>query len=113
MGRSFITILGYNSIEMIRGALENFQNTTTDLEHRRCVKTLFNPGFPGTTEEELKALAVEFGFWYANIPNDGVMGNRNRAIHDYYHMEKGDTYICFDPDVRWQQKGWLTVRKKY
>lgn len=107
--RVFITCLGYNKPAMIRGALENFEETTTDLEHRRCVKTLFNPGFPENSEAELKDLAAEFGWWFTNIPNEGVMGNHNRVIHDYCHMQKGDFYVCWDPDVRMQQKGWLSA----
>lgn len=110
--RDFIVCLGYNSPAMIRGALENFEATTTDAEHRRCVKTLFNPGFPGNSEQTLKNIASEFGWWFANIPNEGVMGNHNRVIHEFCHMEPGDTYTCFDPDVRWQQNGWLSAAKE-
>lgn len=110
--RHFITMLGFNTPAMIRGALENFEATTTDQEHRRCVKTLFNPGYPGNSEQTLKNLASEFGWWFANIPNKGVMENHNVAIHEYCHMEAGDTYSCFDPDVRWQQKGWLTAAEE-
>lgn len=107
--RHFITCLGFNTPEMIRGALQNFEDTTTDSEHRRCVKTLYNPWFPGNLEADLKAIASEFGWWFANIPNEGVMSNHNRVIHDYCHMEPGDTYTCFDPDVRMMNKGWLTA----
>ncbi len=106
--RIFANMLAYNSLEMIRGGLENFEKTTTDLEHRRLVKTVFNPGFPGNSEVAVKALASEFGWWFANIPNEGVMGNHNRVIHEYCHMEKGDYYICADPDVRWDKAGWVT-----
>lgn len=102
-------MLGFNTPEMIRGALENFENTTTDAEHRRLVKTLFNPWYPGNTEEQLRALACEFGWWIANIENRGVVENHNVAIHEYCHMQKGDTYITFDPDVRMQEKGWVTA----
>lgn len=109
--RIFVTMLGFNRPEMIRGALENFEATTTDAEHRRCVKTLFYCGypFPEDNRDELHRLAVEFGWWVTDIPNEGVMANHNRAIHDYCHMRTGDFYVTFDPDVRMQEKGWLSA----
>jgi hypothetical protein len=37
------------------------------------------------------------------------MENWNYCIHELAHMRKGDYLICHDPDVRWQQRGWLTA----
>lgn len=111
--RIFATMLGYNSPEMVRGALENFEATTTDEEHRRLVKTLFWCEYPlpdvETNRRELHAMAAEHGWWVTNIPNRGVMENHNVAIHEYCHLQPGDFYICFDPDVRMQQKGWVSA----
>lgn len=106
-------MLGYNNADAVRGALENFEATTTDAEHRRLVKTIFVCDYPLPSPEsnraELTKLAAEFGWWVAYIPNKGVMENHNVAIHDYCHMQPGDFYITFDPDVRMQQVGWITA----
>lgn len=111
--RIFAVCLGFNTPEMVRGALENFEATTTDEEHRRLVKTLFWCGYPlpdvESNRRELHALAAEYGWWVTDIPNRGVMENHNVAIHDYCHLVPGDFYICFDPDVRMQQTGWVSA----
>ncbi len=111
--RIFCTLLAYNRTHTVLGALENFDNTTTDSEHRRMIKTIFDPGYPLPSQEEnskeLKRLAVEFGWWCTQIPNEGVVQNHNRAIHDFYRMEKGDYYVIHDPDVRIQDKGYVSA----
>lgn len=111
--RIFATCLGFNTPEMIRGALENFEATTTDVEHRRLVKTLFLCQFPFPTPEKnrhaLLDIGAEFGWWTTEIPNEGGLANHNRVIHEYYRMRPGDLYICFDPDVRMQQTGWVSA----
>jgi len=111
--RIFVNVIAYNSVEVVRGALENFEAITTDSEHRRMVKTIFNPGYPlpsvAENETALKKLAHEFGFWFANIPNEGVLGNHNRIIHEFLHMEPGDYYVIYDPDVRIQEKGYISA----
>lgn len=110
--RIFITMLGYNRPEIIRGAMENLEKTTTDAEHRRLVKTVFNVQYPLPSVEENRAatiaLAHEFGWWHAEIPNKGVMGNHNTVLHDYCHPGAGDFYVTFDPDVRMTKKGWIS-----
>ncbi len=107
--RVFITMLGYNTEKMIEGALKNLEDTTTDSEHRSLIKTLFNCGFPGNDRARLKQLAVKYGWWFTDIPNEGVVENHNVAIHNYCHMEKGDYYATFDPDVRMREKGWVSA----
>ncbi len=111
--RIFITMLGYNRADMVKGALENLEATTTDEEHRRLVKTIFLCQYPLPTVEQnrtdLNKLAADYGWWRAEIPNEGVMGNHNRAIHEYCHMSPGDFYVTFDPDVRMQEKGWISA----
>jgi hypothetical protein len=111
--RIFVTMLGFNRPDMIRGAMENLEETTTDAEHRRLVKTVFYCGYPlpdpEANRQAVHRLAEEFGWWYADIPNEGVMGNHNRAIHEYCHMAPGDFYVTFDPDVRMRNKGWVTA----
>lgn len=111
--RIFATCLGFNTPEMVRGALQNFEDTTFDFEHRRMVKTLFYCDFPlpdqETNRRELHKIGAEFGWWVTNIPNEGVMANHNRAIHEYCHMVPGDFYITFDPDVRMQLRGWVSA----
>lgn len=111
--RIFIVCLGYNRHDVIRGAMENLEATTTDVEHRRLVKTVFNCQFPLPSVAENRAktieLAREFGWWHAEIPNEGVMGNHNRAIHEYCHIQPGDFYVTFDPDVRMNKPGWISA----
>lgn len=111
--RVFIVMLGYNRADCVRAAMENLEATTTDEEHRRLVKTVFLCQYPlpsvSQNREEIIKLAAEFGWWHAEIPNGGVMENHNQAIHDYCHMQPGDFYVVFDPDVRMQQKGWITA----
>lgn len=111
--RIFLTCLGHNSAEMVQGALENLEETTSDHEHRRLVKTLFLCQYPLPSENEnrqaLLELGAKFGWWTTEIPNFGVMENHNKAIHDFYRMRPGDFYVCFDPDVRMQQKGWISA----
>lgn len=111
--RIFITMLGYNRPEVIRGAMEQLEATTTDAEHRRLVKTVFNVQYPlGGVDQNREAtikLAREFGWWHAEIPNLGVMANHNTALHDYCHIEDGDFYVTYDPDVRMQKKGWISA----
>lgn len=111
--RHFITMLGFNRAETVREAMINLEETTTDAEHRRMVKTVFLCQYPLPSIEENRAKIIEaareFGWWHAEIPNRGVMLNHNTAIHDFYHMAPGDTYFTFDPDVRLQNKGWLSA----
>lgn len=111
--RVFAFMLGFNRAEMVRGGLENFEATTTDQEHRRLVKTLIICQYPLPSVDENRAellkLAAEFGWWCTEIPNAGVMENHNVCIHDLAHLQAGDYYVCADPDVRWQQKGWLSA----
>lgn len=107
--RVFITQLAFNTEKMIEGALQNLDNTTTDHEHRRLVKTIFDPGYPGNLSENVKAIAARFGWWYCQIPNLGGMANHNTVIHDYCKMLPGDYYVTFDPDVRHQQVGWVSA----
>lgn len=111
--RVFVTMLAYNRADVVRGALEQFEKTTTDLEHRRCIKTIFLCQYPlpsvEENREEIKKLAAEFGWWCSEIPNGGVMNNHNRVIHDFYHMSDGDFYITYDPDVRMQSVGWISA----
>ena len=111
--RVFITLLGFNTPEMIRGAVENFEATTTDLENRRCIKTIFDCGFPignkAENTEKNRQTAIEFGWWHTEIPNESVMGNHNKVIHDFYRMGKGDFYFCFDPDTRMRPTRWMSA----
>ena len=111
--RIFVTMLGYNRAEVVHGAMENLEATTTDSEHRRLIKTLFLCQYPIPSVEENRAellkIGAEFGFWTTEIQNEGGLENHNKAIHDYYRMLPGDYYICFDPDVRMQEKGWISA----
>lgn len=107
--RVFITLLGFNTPGMVRAAVENLEKTTTHIEHRSLIKTIFDPGYPGNDPAHIKAIAVDNGWWHTPIPNESVMGNHNRVIHDFYRMEPGDYYVCFDPDVRMQEVGWVSA----
>jgi len=110
MPRYFIFTLGFNTPEMIEGALQNFEETTTAEENRHAIKTLLHPGFPGNTPEMLSDLAVKYGWWGAvNVPNISIMENWNYCIHSLAHMRKGDYLFCFDPDVRMGKPGWITA----
>lgn len=111
--RVFVTMLGYNRPEMIRDAMVNLEETTTDAEHRSIVKALFPCEYPipdaEANRQELHRLAREFGWVFKDIPNEGVMGNHNQVIHEFAHMGKDDFYVTFDPDVRMQQRGWISA----
>lgn len=111
--RIFITMLAHNRSEVVRGAMENLEATTTDAEHRRLVKTAFLCQYPLPSvehnREEIIKLAREFGWWHAEVPNKGVMANHNTALHDYCHIEDGDFYVTFDPDVRMDKPGWISA----
>lgn len=111
--RIFITMLGYNRAETVRDAMINLEEFTTDAEHRRLVKTVFLCQYPLPSVEENRAKIIkaarEFGWWYAEIPNQGVMANHNTALHDYCHIDDGDFYVTFDPDVRFRKVGWISA----
>jgi len=108
--RYFVFTLGFNKAEMIEGALQNFEETTTAEENRHVIKTLINPWFPGTEREALCSLAGKYGWWGpVDVPNISIMENWNTCIHDLAHMRKGDYLFCFDPDVRMGKVGWISA----
>lgn len=107
--RVFITLLGFNTSEMVREAAINLEETTLPEEQKFLIKTIFDPGYPGNDPKVLKQIAVDHGWWHTPIPNESVMGNHNRVIHDFYRMQEGDFYVCFDPDVRMQGRGWVSA----
>lgn len=105
----YVTMLGYNSAEMVEGAMKNFDET---VEMRQdIVKSLFLLGYPLPSKEENKklllALADKYGWVTHEIPNVSVMENWNVAIHEVHKLREGDYLCCFDADVRMQQRGWL------
>lgn len=106
-------MLGFNRPEMILGAMQNLDDTTTDAENRRIVKTVFDCGYPfpdpALNSVELHKMAAQFGWNVIKIPNRGVVENHNVAIHEHHRLQHGDFYVTFDPDVRMQQKGWVTA----
>jgi hypothetical protein len=79
--------------------------------NHEIVKCFFDPGYPLDDKEENmrlnKQLCSTFGWSYTQIPNEGVLGNHNRVIHEHLNMQNGDFYITFDPDVRMNRRGWL------
>ncbi len=107
--RVFVGMLGYNRPDVIEGAMQNFEETVTPDHH--IIKTLFSCGYPlpDAAQNRIKEreLAAKYGWWNPNIPNEGVMGNWNRAIHEHFYMHPGDFLVTFDPDVRMRNKGWL------
>lgn len=111
--RIFMVMLGFNTPEMIKGALQNVEDTTTDAEHRRLVKVLFNCGYPLPCADANNAVsgeyAANYGWQVVPIENKGVVENHNYAIHEFCHPRKGDYYVTFDPDVRMQQVGWVSA----
>ncbi len=98
-------MLGYNSPEMIEGAMKNFEETV--FPSHNIIKTLFSCGYPLGNRLRERELAAQHGYHNPDIPNEGVMGNWNRVIHEHFLMHQGDMLVTFDPDVRMQQKGWL------
>lgn len=111
--RIFITTLGYNRAEMVRGCFENLNQMTLLSEQDKLVKTLCVLGYPLPSPEEnrveLLAIAERFGFSVVEFPNVGVMQNWNTVIHDHLKMETGDYLVTWDPDVRMQQPGFLSA----
>ena len=111
--RIFVTMVGYNRHDVVRDAMQSLEDTTTDAEHRRLVKTVFLCQYPIPSVDVNRAkiieAAKEFGWWYAEIQNQGVMANHNTALHDYCHIDDGDFYITYDPDVRFKKVGWISA----
>jgi hypothetical protein len=109
MSRIFVGMLGYNHHLSVEAGMKNFEEMV-DPSHN-IIKTLFTCGYPLPSSDEnrlrLRELACKYGWWNPHIPNEGVMGNWNRAIHEHFHMENGDFLVTFDPDVRMRNKGWL------
>lgn len=106
---AFVSMLGYNRIEMVRGAMENFRDTVEPGPGIR--KLLFSCDFPlpepQAHRELLNGLACEFDWEWNMIPNEGCVENHNKAIFEYGRLVPGDFYVTFDPDVRMREKGWL------
>lgn len=113
--RIFVTMLGFNTPTMIREALINFEETTLTTEHTHMVKNLFLCGYPIPNAENndhvTEQLARHYGWNSIKIPNKGGLENHNVAIHEHMRMGVGDYYVTFDPDVRMQQKGWVTAMR--
>lgn len=103
--RVFSVMLGFNTSEMIRGAMNNFADTGSSENH--IVKWFFDAKFPGNNPTDLKNLCAHFGWIYTPIENEGVLGNWNKVIHDHLHMVNGDFLVTFDPDVRMNKPGWI------
>lgn len=105
----YSVILGYNTAEMVEAAMKNFAETVEMTPEIK--KILFIYGFPLPSPEEniqaLSELAVKHGWESQGFSNQGVMENWNFAIHEVIQPKEGDFIVCFDPDVRMQQKGWL------
>lgn len=102
-------MLGFNQPEVIRGAMDQF-NQTVDSDNR-IVKWFFDPGYPLPDKHQNaslnKQLCSTFGWIYTPIENEGVLGNWNKVIHEHLNMVNGDFLFTYDPDVRMQQKGWI------
>ena len=111
--RVHAVMLGFNTPEVIEEAMENFEATTSDYEHRRLVKTLFILSYPRGDVAENNRRTVEIGakhgWWTTFLENKGVMPNWNTVIHDYLHLRQGDFLVTFDPDVRMQKAGWISA----
>lgn len=106
--RILVHMLCHNSEEMIRGALENFQETVEP--DPRIVKVMFEVGYPLPSKDEsaayVKKLAELYGWGFHSMPNKGVAGNWTQAF-DYFNPADDDVIVGFDPDCRMRPKGWL------
>jgi hypothetical protein len=103
--RIFNVMLGFNTSETIRGAMNNFAETGSSENH--VVKWFFDAKFPGNSSADLKNLCSHFGWIYTPIENEGVLGNWNKVIHEHLNMVNGDFLVTFDPDVRMNKPGWI------
>lgn len=107
--RVFAVMLGFNSHETIKGAMENFE-ATVEPSHN-VIKWFFDPSYPlpdpHTNRSLNKQICAHYGWIYTEIENEGVLGNWNKVIHEHLNMVNGDFLVTFDPDVRMQQKGWV------
>lgn len=108
MSRVHAVMLAFNRHDVVRGAMENFEDTV--IPNPDYVKWCFDPGYPiGQPEnsEFIKTLCETFGWKYTRIENEGVLGNWNTVIHDHLGMVNGDFLITYDPDVRMDKRGWV------
>lgn len=113
----FAVMLGYNRPEVIRGGMENFAKTVTDVELDVVKPLFFECGYPLPEKIQNRARNLEacreFGWDYFAIENKGVMQNHNAVIHDFlipfFGMKDGDFYVTFDPDVRMGKPFWLSA----
>lgn len=112
--KTFVHMLAFNTISMIRGGLENYRDTVVDRPdiHR----TLFWCGFPLPSRSENHAaclqMALEFGWNFKAIENRGVAKNWEQVVFDHFKPEGDDVVVGFDPDVRMRAKGWLPAMEE-
>lgn len=110
MSRVFAVCLGFNTPEMIEGAMHNYASTVFPAQNH-VVKWFFDPGFPNPDREQNalanRKLCSKYGWMYTPIENEGVLGNWNKVIHEYLNMEPEDFLVTFDPDVRMGKTGWM------
>lgn len=105
-----IVMLGFNTHGMIREAMDSF-NDTSIKESVDVHKWFFDVGYPGNDSKTLEIICGhhQYKWTYNKFENEGVLGNWNKVIHEYLNMQPGDFLVTFDPDVRMQQKGWISA----
>jgi hypothetical protein len=108
-----IVMLGFNRPETIQGAMEALVNTTLEHEKELISKRFFFCQYPLPSIEEnrhkCRSLCKEYGWQFDEIPNEGVLFNHNRVIHEYLNMDDADFYFTYDPDVRLISPGWVSA----
>lgn len=112
MARTIVHCLAYNTPEMVKEALENYQ-LRGSMPHAGVERYLVDPGFPLMAAEpqsiKLRELAEDFGWTYLRMPqNYGVAGNWNWLMFTV-GVGRNDVVIGADPDARPQQPGWLSA----
>lgn len=108
--RILVSMLGFNTVEMIEGAMQRFCETV-DPSPEVVLPVLFDCGYPLPKAEENSAklieLAPKYGFDYHRIQNISVTENHNVAMFDILNIQDSDYYVTYDPDCRLDKKGWL------